>query len=198
VSGVKRKSPEEGHRKIGFQISGDGKCIAQKKAMKAKYILFGEAIRGGTIWRGKSDMAYNSFYMPSQGYGTPATALTKKDCEEIQRPVVNSILPKMHSAVSTEGRCIWCGAVWRTGVNTHHGIARTYKTSVSFGSSQMCRRNWTSCANYTEIYSVRVWVSRQPTGARLQQVFGTAHKYKLDKGIMGTLVHMQGHGRGCK
>jgi hypothetical protein len=40
VSGVKRKAPEEGHIKHGFQISGDGKCIAQKKAMKEKAILF--------------------------------------------------------------------------------------------------------------------------------------------------------------
>jgi hypothetical protein len=42
VSGVKRKAPEEGHRTLGFQISGDGKCTAQKKAMTEKAILFGE------------------------------------------------------------------------------------------------------------------------------------------------------------
>jgi hypothetical protein len=29
------------------------------------------------------------------GYGTPATTFSKKDCEEIQKPVVNAILPKM-------------------------------------------------------------------------------------------------------
>jgi hypothetical protein len=40
VSGVKHKAPEEGHRKLGFQISGDGKCNAQKKAMKEKAILY--------------------------------------------------------------------------------------------------------------------------------------------------------------
>jgi hypothetical protein len=34
VSGVKLKPPEEGHRTLGFQISGDGKCNEQKKAMK--------------------------------------------------------------------------------------------------------------------------------------------------------------------
>jgi hypothetical protein len=35
VSGVKRKASEEGHIiTLGFQISGDGNCIAQKKAMK--------------------------------------------------------------------------------------------------------------------------------------------------------------------
>jgi hypothetical protein len=42
--------PEEGHRTRGFQISGDGKCISQKKATKEKAILFVEAIINSTIW----------------------------------------------------------------------------------------------------------------------------------------------------
>jgi hypothetical protein len=100
IYGVKRKAPEEGHRRIGFQISGDGKCIAQKKATKEKAILFGEAIRSSTLWRGESGMAYNAFYMPRLGYGTPATTPKKQDCEEIQKPVVNAILPKMGIARS--------------------------------------------------------------------------------------------------
>jgi hypothetical protein len=108
---VKHKSPEEGHRTLGFQISGDGKCNAQKKAMKEKAILYGEAIRSSTMWRRESSMAYNAFYMPSLGYGTPDTTLSMKDCEEIQRPVVNAILPKM-------------------------GIARTAPITVVFGTAQ--------------------------------------------------------------
>jgi hypothetical protein len=51
--------------------------------MKEKDILFGDVIRSSTMWRGESGMAYNSFYMLSLGYGTPATTSTKKDCEEI-------------------------------------------------------------------------------------------------------------------
>jgi hypothetical protein len=100
VSGVRRKLPEEGHRTLGFQISGDGKCTTQKKAMKEKAILFGEAIRSSTRWRGESDMAYSTFYMPILGHGTPVTTLTKQYCEEIQKPVVNAILPKMGIARS--------------------------------------------------------------------------------------------------
>jgi hypothetical protein len=61
--------------------------------------------------RCKIGMAYNSFYMPSLGYGTPATTLTQKECEEIQRPAVNAILPKM-------------------------GIARSALRAVVFGTSQ--------------------------------------------------------------
>jgi hypothetical protein len=79
---VKRKAPEEGHRTLGFQISGDGKCTAQKKAMKEKAILFREAMMSSTMWRGEGYMAYNDFYMPSLGYGTPTTTLTKKKCKD--------------------------------------------------------------------------------------------------------------------
>jgi hypothetical protein len=61
--------------------------------------------------RGESSMAYNAFYMPSLGCGTPAMTLSMKDCEEIQRPVVNTILPNM-------------------------GIARTAPRSVVFGTAQ--------------------------------------------------------------
>jgi hypothetical protein len=63
--------------------------------MKENAILFREAIMSSTMWRGESAMSYNAFYMPSLGYGTPVTTPTKKDCEEIQRPLVNAILPKM-------------------------------------------------------------------------------------------------------
>jgi hypothetical protein len=108
---VKRKAPEEGHITLGFQISGDGKCNAHNKAMKEKALLYGEAIRSSSICRGESGMAYHAFYMPSLGYGTPATTLSKKECEEIQRPVVNAILPKM-------------------------GIARTAPRAVVFGTAQ--------------------------------------------------------------
>jgi hypothetical protein len=40
-------------------------------------------------------MVYNSYYMASLSYGTTATSLDIKECEAIQRPVVNAILPKM-------------------------------------------------------------------------------------------------------
>jgi hypothetical protein len=114
VSGVKRKATEEGHRTLGSQISGDGKCTAQKKAVKEKAILFGEAISSSTMWRGASSMAYNAFYMPpSMGYGTPAMSLTKKDCEEIQRPVVNAILRKMGIARSAPRAIVFRQAQFR-------------------------------------------------------------------------------------
>jgi hypothetical protein len=76
-------------------MSDDGKCEAHKKVMTDKAILYSNAIRSSTMWRGDSAVANNSFYMPSLGYGVPATITTKEECEDIQRPVVNAIPPKM-------------------------------------------------------------------------------------------------------
>jgi hypothetical protein len=95
TSGVNRKVVEEGHRTLGFHMSGDGKCEAHKKVMIDKALLYSNAIRNSNMWRGESAVVYNSFYMPSLGYGVPATTLTKEECEDIQIPMVNAILPKM-------------------------------------------------------------------------------------------------------
>jgi hypothetical protein len=131
VSGVKRKAPEEGHRTIGFQVSGDGKCTAQKKAMKEKAILFGEAIISSTTWRGESGMAYNPFCMPSLGYGNPAMTLTKKECEEIHRPVVNSIIPKMSIARSAP-RAVVFGTSQFGGLGLKHLTALQGHTRLQY------------------------------------------------------------------
>jgi hypothetical protein len=46
-------------------------------------------------------MAYNSYYMASLSYGTVATSINVKECEETQRLVVNVILLKMGVNINT-------------------------------------------------------------------------------------------------
>jgi hypothetical protein len=94
-SGIKRKAVNQGHRTLGFHLTVDGTSAANKKIMKIKSKGCSEAIISGSLQRGESVMAYNSYTMASISYGTAAISLTYKECEEIQRPVVNAILPKM-------------------------------------------------------------------------------------------------------
>jgi hypothetical protein len=75
-------------------MTGDGTSSAHKKVMKEKAVLFGEAIMNSSLWRSESAVAYNSFYLPSIGFGICATTLSYQECDDIQRPVVNAI-PKM-------------------------------------------------------------------------------------------------------
>jgi hypothetical protein len=85
----------QGHRTLGFHLTGDGTSSAHKKIMKTKAKEYSEAIIDSSLQRGETSMAYNSNYMASHSYGTAATSLDIKECEEIQRPVVNAIVPKM-------------------------------------------------------------------------------------------------------
>jgi hypothetical protein len=94
-SGVKRKALNEGHRTLGFFMTRDGTCSAHKKVMTEKASLYATAIQRSSIWKGESGLAYNSFYLPSIVNGTPSTTPTQKEFYNIQKPVVNAILPKM-------------------------------------------------------------------------------------------------------
>jgi hypothetical protein len=88
-------APKEGHCTLGLFMTGDGTCSAHKKVMTEKASLYATAIQRSSVWKGESGLAYNSFYLPSLGYKTPATNLTQQECYNIQKPVVNTILPKM-------------------------------------------------------------------------------------------------------
>jgi hypothetical protein len=94
-SGVKRKAPNEGNCTLGFFMTGDGTCSVHKKVMTEKASLYNIAIQRSSVWKGEYGLAYNSFYLPLIGYGTPATTLTQQECYNIQKPVGNAILTKM-------------------------------------------------------------------------------------------------------
>jgi hypothetical protein len=110
-SGVKWKAPTEGHRTLRLFMTGDGTCTAHKKVMTEKASLYATAIKRSSVWKWECGLAYNSFHLPSIGYGTPATTLSQQECYDLQKPVVNAILPKM-------------------------GISRKAHRSVVFGTAQ--------------------------------------------------------------
>jgi hypothetical protein len=48
-SGVKWKAPNEGHRTLGFFMTGDGTCTAHKKVMTEKASLYATAIQRSSV-----------------------------------------------------------------------------------------------------------------------------------------------------
>jgi hypothetical protein len=91
TTGIKRKAATQGHITLGLHRTGDGTFSAQKKIMKFKANEYSKAITSSSLSRGEGVLAYNSYYMVSFSHGT---SLNIKECEEIQRSVVNAILPK--------------------------------------------------------------------------------------------------------
>jgi hypothetical protein len=60
-------------------ITGDGTCSAHKKVMTEKEALYATDIQCSSLWKGESGLAYNSFYLPSLGFGTPTTTLIQQE-----------------------------------------------------------------------------------------------------------------------
>jgi hypothetical protein len=71
----------QGHRTLGFHLTGDGTSTAHKKIMKTKAKGYSKVIISISLQCGESAMAYNSYYMTSISYGTAATSLIIKECE---------------------------------------------------------------------------------------------------------------------
>jgi hypothetical protein len=94
-------------------MTGDGTSNEHKRVMKEKGLAYAMVIRKSTLQRGECSMAYGTYYLPSLVCGTPATTLSYKECEDVQRAVVAVILPKM-------------------------GIIRNAARKVVFGSAKYC------------------------------------------------------------
>jgi hypothetical protein len=56
--------------------------LAHKKIMKTKAKQYSEAIISDSLQIGESSMACNYYYMKSLSYGTAATSLDVKECQE--------------------------------------------------------------------------------------------------------------------
>jgi hypothetical protein len=75
-------------------MTGDGTSNDHLQVMHEKGLDYAMAIRNSTLQRGEYIMAYGAYYLPSLAHGTPATTLSYKHCEDVQRAVITAILPK--------------------------------------------------------------------------------------------------------
>jgi hypothetical protein len=80
---------------LGFHLNGDGTSTGYKRVMIEKIKLHSKEIDSSTLWKSEASLAYNAFYMKIMVYGKPATSLSYQECDDMHKPIVNSILPKI-------------------------------------------------------------------------------------------------------
>jgi hypothetical protein len=76
-------------------MTGYGTSNEHLLVINEKGLVYAMAIRNITLQRGECSMAYGAHYLPILAYGTPATILSYKECDDVQRAVIAAILPKM-------------------------------------------------------------------------------------------------------
>jgi hypothetical protein len=81
--------------------------------------LYSEAVDSSKLCRSEASLAYNTFYMKSIGYGTSATSLSYQDCDNMQKPVVNSKFPKMGISRKS-ARAVMFGTFQHGGLGLDH------------------------------------------------------------------------------
>jgi hypothetical protein len=174
-SGVKRKAPDEGHRTLGLCMTGDGTCSARKKVMNEKVSLYTTAIQCSSMWKGGSRLAYNSFYLPSLGYGTPTTTLTQQGCYNIQKPVVNAILPKMGISRKAPMVIIFgtahCGGLGLEHLADYQGHSHLQYLMGHLLCDSTTGKLMRSMLDYTQLE----WLYSKCVGTRLRKVFKYYH-----------------------
>jgi hypothetical protein len=157
-SGVKRKAPNESNHTLVLFMTGDRTCTAQKKVMTENASLYATAIQRSSVWKGKSGLAYNSFYLPLIGYGTPATTLTQQECYNIQTPVVNAIFPKMGISRKAH-RSVVFGAARFGGLGLEHLASYQGHNRLQYVMGHLCYNSTTgklmrSMLDYTQLECV--------------------------------------------
>jgi hypothetical protein len=140
--GIKRKSPSDSHRNVCFHLQGDGKTDSHKKVMRGKAEAYGEAISGSLLQRGESSTAYNCYYMLSIAYDTPATTFSFKECDDLQRNVVNAILPKM-GITSKAPRSVVFGMARYGGIGLDHLAAVQSRGQLQYLLGHICCKDTT-------------------------------------------------------
>jgi hypothetical protein len=58
---------------------------------------YSEAVVSSKLWKSEASLSYTEFYMKSIGYMTPETSLSYQECDNMQKPIINSIFPKWES-----------------------------------------------------------------------------------------------------
>jgi hypothetical protein len=95
MSGGKREVSNERHITLSSFLNRDGSSNTHKKVMTKKSVIYAEAIAQTNFWSEYIGMAYNSFYTTIFSYGAQEASIFYKECDELKKPVVNAILPKM-------------------------------------------------------------------------------------------------------
>jgi hypothetical protein len=127
---IKSKAATQGDRTLGFHFTCDRTSSAHKKIMKCKAKEYSKAIISSTLNQGEGLLAYNCYYMASLFYGTAATSMNLKECEELQMPVVNAILPKIGINRNTSRSVIF-------GTSKYDGLGLDHLAAVQgFGQLQ--------------------------------------------------------------
>ena len=127
---VTQKPTSESHRTLGgMQLPCPGKGNPdQYQHYKEKTTKMARLVGAGWATRSEGHMLHTQYYTPSVRYGMCATVLTDDQLEDLQKPVINALLPTMGYNRNMDRRIVHgpfaLGAVGMVNLKTLHGSTK--------------------------------------------------------------------------
>jgi hypothetical protein len=84
------------YKTLGAFVSPSGNVTEAVHRLKTQSLDYSTHVTGSHFSREDALWSYISYYIPQVGYSIPVLSLSEKECQTIQSPAVQAILPKMH------------------------------------------------------------------------------------------------------
>ena len=92
---ISRREPFQAERYLGVRIAPTGQMGTEFEFRMAQASDLAEKITGIFMSRPEATLIYQSRWLSLLGFYSPITTFTRRQCEQIQTPIYQAILPKM-------------------------------------------------------------------------------------------------------
>ena len=116
---VQQKEPHQGMKGLGVFLAPDGNNKAQYDDLEKKIKIWASRISKGYLTRFAADVALRTTIFRTVEYPLAATTFSLKQCDQLLRPILKAVLPKLGIARTT-GRKYLHGPLKYQGSNIPH------------------------------------------------------------------------------
>ena len=121
--------PSSGQRLLGVRLAADGNCTNKFKFCLTQSKTMAGLLDNSAATPTDAFMIYQFRYCPVVIYCTPITYISRKQCDEIQKPFINVLLPKLKLNRHTKHAIIW-GPRWYGGLQMKDMYAKQLTRTV--------------------------------------------------------------------
>jgi hypothetical protein len=116
---VPNLSPNNSYRTLGFYISPTGSTKKAQEILLSHSIDFASSVVNSRFTKEEAYLSYITVLFPKLRFPLPVLTLTELQCNRIQSPAIQAVLPKMHVNRHTS-RAIVFGPLELGGLNLPH------------------------------------------------------------------------------
>jgi hypothetical protein len=93
---VPQLSPFDSYKTLGAYLSPSGSSTKEIEVLQGKAEDYASRMIGSSLNREEAYISYILYFTPKVSFSLPAMTLKEEECNFIQSPAINAVLPKLH------------------------------------------------------------------------------------------------------